>query len=249
MKKFLKKFIKITAIVLIVLILTIVLVPIIFKGKIMDMVKEEANKSLNAKLEFADMKLSLIKNFPNVTAELKDMTIVGVDTFATDTLVSFKSFKATLDLMSVVSGDEIKVKKLYLVEPDIKVIILKDGRANYDIAKEDTTAVPENPAEADTTSNFKLNLKEFKIVKGNVIYDDRSSDIYALMENLNLDLSGDMTEDITDLDLNMTVDSLTAAYEGVNYLSKVKTVFDSKLKADLAKWIFTLGRYHDGYDV
>jgi vacuolar-type H+-ATPase subunit H len=240
MKKFLKKFLKITAIVLLVLIIAAVLIPILFKGKIMEMVKEEANKNLNAKVEFADLKLSLIRNFPNVTANLKDMTIIGVDTFASDTLVKFKSFTATLDIMSVISGDEIKVKKIILDQPDINVIILKDGTANYDIAKEDSTQVEDQAEEDADDSNFKINLKKFEIKSGNIIYDDKSSDVLAHIENLNLLLSGDMTEDITNLDFNFIADSLTVAYEGVNYINKAKTVFDSRINADMLKSIYTL---------
>jgi vacuolar-type H+-ATPase subunit H len=239
MKKNLKRILKITAIILLFLIVSIILLPVLFKGKIIDMVKEEANKSLNAKLEFADLKLSLIKHFPNVTAELKDLKIIGIDSFATDTLVMFKSFSATLDLMSVISGDEIKVKKLFLNEPDINIIVLKNGTSNYDIVKQDTTVVEKKTDEEIEDSNFKIHLKKFEIINGNLIYDDRSSEIYALLENINFVLSGDLTEDITNLDINMQIDSLTVVSEGVKYLSKVNTLFDSEISADLLKSIYS----------
>ena len=47
------------------LIALIILLPIIFKGKIVDIVKEEANNNLNAKVDFGDFDLSLITTFPN----------------------------------------------------------------------------------------------------------------------------------------------------------------------------------------
>ncbi|MCF6366002.1 MAG: AsmA family protein [Bacteroidales bacterium] len=235
-----KKFLKITAIVLVILVAVIILIPIIFKGKIIEMAKEEANNNLNAKVEFVDFNLSLIKNFPNISAELEGLSIVGIDTFATDTLVKFKKFKATLDFISVISGNEIKVKRIFLDEPVINIKVLQNGTANYDIAKEDTSSISDETTNDETgDSNFKINLKKFEIKNGNIIYDDKESDIYAKMENLNFILSGDMTEDITNLDINMLIDSLTVKSEGIKYLNKVKTKFDSELKADLENSIYT----------
>jgi vacuolar-type H+-ATPase subunit H len=228
-----KKTLKITAVIILFLIAVIILIPIIFKGKIIEMAKEEANNNLNAKLEFADLKLSLIKNFPDISAEFKDLSIVGIDTFKFDTLVNIKKFKATLDLMSVISGDEIKVKKISLESPSFFVKILQNGTANYDIAKEDTTTDEQTNQTAGDESAFKLYIKKFDIKNGHIIYDDKESDVFAEFENLNFILSGDMTEDITNLKINLTSDSMTVSSEGIKYLNKVKTKFDSELNADL----------------
>ena len=236
-----KKIFKIFVIVLIVLIAVIILIPIIFKGKIIEMAQEEANKNLNAKVEFADLNVSLIKNFPNISVEIEDLSIVGVDTFQTDTLVTFKKFKTVLNLMSVISGDEIKIKQILLDEPSINIIVLKDGTANYDIALEDTTAVEEEVVSEEDAeeSNFKIALKKFEIKNANIIYDDKEGDVYAELENLNFLLKGDMTEDLTNLDLLLQIDSVTVKSEGVRYLKKAKVVFDSELKADLENSIYT----------
>jgi len=234
-----KKFFKIFLIVLIVLIALVILIPIIFKGKIIEMAQDEANNNLNAKVEFADLKVSLIKNFPNISAEVEDLNIVGIDTFQFDTLVSFKRFKATLDLMSVISGNEIKVKKILLDKPDINIIVLEDGTANYDIAVEDTTSVEQDIPEEEGDSNFKLSLDKFEIYEANIIYDDREGDIYAFLENMNFTLKGDMTEDITNLDLLLNADSVTVKSEGVKYLNKVKMMFDSEINADLENSVYT----------
>lgn len=232
-----KKFFKIFVIFLIVIIAALFLLPIAFKGKIVEAVQEEANNNLNAKLKFADLNLSLISNFPNISAELEELTIVGVDTFATDTLVAFKSFKASLDLISVISGDEIKVKELILDKPNVNVKVLKNGLANYDIAKEDTSII-EN--EVDTTSSsFKINLDKFEIKNGNIIYDDLEGNVFANVENLNFVLKGDATEAITNIDMNVLIDSLTVKADGIKYINKAKTTFDSKLKADLDNSIYT----------
>ncbi len=233
-----KKFIKIILIVIVLLVAVIILLPVVFKGKIIEAVKEEANNNLNAKVEFSDVNLSLISDFPNISAEIENLTITGIDTFKTDTLVNFNSLTATLDLMSVISGDEIKVKRIILDQPNIYVKVLENGLANYDIAKEDTTST----AEIDTSSEnsaFKMKLDRFEIKNGNIIYDDKESDVFANIESLNFNLSGDMTEDVTNLIIKMTSDSLTVKSGGIKYLNKVKTVFNSEIKADLANSVYT----------
>ncbi|NPA44062.1 MAG: AsmA family protein, partial [Chlorobi bacterium] len=233
-----KKLLKILAVLLVLIIASLFILPIAFKSKIIEAVQEEANNNLNAKLKFADLNLSLISNFPNISAELEDLTIVGVDTFATDTLVGFKSLKATLDLMSVISGTEIKVKELILNKPNVNVKILENGLANYDIAKEDTT---NTETEIDTTSssNFKINLDKFEIIDGNITYDDLEGNMFANIENMNFTLSGDATETITNLDMNLLIDALTVKYDGIKYINKAKTTFKSDMQADLEKSKYT----------
>jgi len=233
-----KKFIKIALIIIVVFVAAVILLPMIFKGKIIELAKDQANSSLNAKVEFSDIKLSLISNFPNITAKIEDLTITGIDTFAFDTLVNFENLSATMDLMSVVSGDEIKVKRIILNKPNIYVKVLEDGTANYDIAEEDTSSVSEIDT-ASESSAFKINLDKFEIRNGNITYDDKEGDVFAQLKNLNFLLSGDMTEALTNLKINMTTDSVTVKSGGIKYLNKVKTVFNSDLSADLENSVYT----------
>ena len=58
-----KKILKWTGISLLLIIVLIILLPFIFKDKIIQTVKDEANKSLNAKVDFGDFDISLISYF------------------------------------------------------------------------------------------------------------------------------------------------------------------------------------------
>jgi uncharacterized protein YpmB len=71
-----KKLLKWTGIVLTVLILLLVAAPFLFKDKIVAKIKEAANSSLNATLDFKDVDLSLIRNFPNLSLRLEGLSIV-----------------------------------------------------------------------------------------------------------------------------------------------------------------------------
>ncbi|MEM9053382.1 MAG: AsmA family protein, partial [Bacteroidota bacterium] len=129
-----KKALKWIAIVVVVIFLLLLILPFAFKGKIVDLIKEQANENLRAKVEFSDVSLSLIKNFPNLAVGIDELSVVGIENFEGDTLASIGNIGLVMDVMSVISGDEIVVKRINLDQPSIMVKVLEDGSANYDIA-------------------------------------------------------------------------------------------------------------------
>jgi uncharacterized protein involved in outer membrane biogenesis len=62
-----KKILIITGIVLVVLIGLLAVIPLFFKQTLIDKTKTTINRNVNATVEFADLKLSLLRNFPNLT--------------------------------------------------------------------------------------------------------------------------------------------------------------------------------------
>src|SRR5512135_768625 len=97
-----KKLLKILGIAILVLLVLVALLPVVFKGKIMNIAKEQMNKNLNAKADFGKLSLSLFRSFPNVSVGLKDMYVAGIGEFEGDTLVSIKSVNIVLDLISAI---------------------------------------------------------------------------------------------------------------------------------------------------
>ena len=77
-----KKLLKYTGISLLVLIILALVLPILFKGKIISLVKKEINQNLYAVVEFSDVDLSFFRRFPRVSLQLKDISVVGKDAFA-----------------------------------------------------------------------------------------------------------------------------------------------------------------------
>lgn len=64
---------------------------------------------LNAKLDFEELDISLLRNFPKATIELKNLSVVGIGEFDGDTLVAADEIAAAVDLLSLFgdSGYEI----------------------------------------------------------------------------------------------------------------------------------------------
>lgn len=229
MKKILRKTLKITGIILLVLIVAAFLIPILFKKQITALVKKEINKTLTAKVDFKDVSLSVFRHFPKISISLEELTIIGANEFAKDTLISTESLDASVNLISAIKGKDIKVYGVYLESPRIHALINKDGKANWDIAKADN----DTTASADSTpSEFKMNLKKYEISNGYILYKDESSDMSAEISGLNHKGSGDFTSDIFTLSTKTTVDAANFTYASIPYLNKTKTDIDADIKID-----------------
>ena len=72
-----KKIVKITGISLISLIALAFVIPILFKKQITNLVKNQINKSLNAKVDFKEVSLSLFRHFPKISISINDLSVVG----------------------------------------------------------------------------------------------------------------------------------------------------------------------------
>src|SRR5688500_5535670 len=154
-KSIVKRILKWTGITLLVLIVLLALVPVLFKDKIVAIVKQQANENLNAKVDFGDFDLSLIASFPDFRFKMQDLRVIGVEEFQNDTLAYIGALKADINIRSVLSGGQYHINSIIVDRPRIMAKVLKSGKANWDIAKPsaDTTATPED------TSATKFDLK------------------------------------------------------------------------------------------
>ncbi len=232
-----RKTFKITGIVLIVFFAILLILPFAFKGKVLEIAKKESNKMLSAKLDFTSLDLSFIRNFPKVTVTLNNLSIAGVGEFENDTLLSIKKLQVAVNVMSVMGSNGIEINKVILNEPTIHAIVLPDGKANWDIMKE------AKEVETDTTgesSTMKLALKKLVITNARIHYDERQAQMDALINNLNLTLSGDFSADQTTMETNATIGELSYTMGNITYLSKAKIEADITAEADLNNMLFSL---------
>lgn len=225
-KKILKKFLKWTGISLIFIIIALILVPIFFKDQLKDMVITEVNKSLNAKLSLKDFDLTFISTFPRMTVVLNEAKLEGVKDFKGVTLMDIKELRAHVGFWDVVSGDQISIKSIEVIDPIFDVRVLQDGTANYDIVKPDSVKTPE---ELEEPSSFKLSLQDYSIKNGQIAYSDEASNMHAKLKNLNHSGKGDLTADVIDFVTKTSIDELSYDMDGVSYLTTVKTNADVNL--------------------
>lgn len=229
-----KKALKIVGVVLLVLLLAIIILPIAFKGKIVAKVKSEINNNINAKVDFKDFDLSLIKHFPNFTLQMEGLSVVGVNEFNGDTLAAIKQLDVTVDVMSVIKGSQIVIKGISLDQPDINLLVLKNGKANWDIAKPSEPSAP-----SGESSGFKASLEKYSITDGNILYDDASMGFRMVMSDLDHSGNGDFTQDLFILNTKTSIASTNMWYGGVKYLHQVVADLKADLEMDMKNMKFT----------
>ncbi|HUW05626.1 MAG TPA: AsmA-like C-terminal region-containing protein [Williamwhitmania sp.] len=239
MKRFLKIFLKSLGIFLGVVILAMFLIPMLFKSQILNKTKEVINQNVNAKVEFSDLSLSLFRHFPNMSISLRDLSVVGIDKFASDTLVSFTSLDMSVNLASVIAGDQIKVNAVILNDPKIYAKVLADSSVNWDIAKPSETT-EETPVDTTASSPFKMSLKSFTINHANIIYEDQTSQILAGIKNLNFTMSGDLSTDVTTLNLKSSIENLAVIMGGTTYVQNMTVAMKAQVGADLKNMVFSI---------
>lgn len=217
-----KKILKISGISLLVLLIIGFTVPFIFKGKIIKIIKAEINNSLNAKVDFTDVNLSLFRQFPKLSVGLNNFYIAGIGEFEQDTLLQAKQIDISLNLMSVIKGNNIKVHSIVVKQPSIHAIVHNNGAANWDIVK------PTNQTSTDTSaSKMQFNLEEYNIENANIIYRDDASAMLANIVNLNHKGRGNFIAAIFTLTTTTSADAVNFSYGGISYFNKVKATVDA----------------------
>lgn len=211
------------------------ILPIVYKGKIETMVKEEINKSINAKVDFAGFDLTIFSSFPHLSIELNNLSVVNQAPFAGDTLAGMKQLSLTIDIMSVIGGGQIDIKSVQLDEPRIHLIVLKDGKANWDITKEDSTAT----AGSSESSKFNVALRSYRINHGMISYEDASMDFNMLLNDLNHTGKGDFTQDLFEFKTQTEIAQADVWYGGVKYLHQAKAALKADLDMDMPNMKFT----------
>ena len=227
-----KRILKWTAICFILFIAILITIPILYKDKLRELVIQEANKSLTAKLELDDFDLTLLSTFPSLTIQLKGTQITGTGKFKGVKLASIETFSAEVDLWSVIQGSKVSIEAIHLNKPAFDVRILKDGTANYDIVKPDSLKKPE---QVEAASPFELDLKNYTITDGTILYTDHESDMNAEIVGLNHSGKGNLNDIKFNFETNTQINELSFEMDGVSYLSRVNTQADVNMLIEMTE--------------
>ena len=225
------------AIFLVILLAAAALIPVLFKDKIKQMVDAEIAKNVDAKVLYAanDVDISIFSTFPDLGLGIDNLNVIGVDSFQRDTLAYLPKFRMGLDLMSVISGDKMKIKSIKLTDPRLKLRILKSGKANWDIYK----AIPAEGQPDTAQSNFKMGINKWEVENGHIVYEDLTIPFGVLLVGVDHTGSGDFEKNIFDMVSKTSAKAFTMTYDGINYIENKKLDADVTLEMDLDQSKYT----------
>src|SRR5690606_19872138 len=129
-----KKFLKWTAIILGVVIIALAAAPFLFKDKIREMVIRAINNNVDATVNFEDVDLSLLRNFPKASISLDKLSIINKAPYEGDTLVYSDKINLKMSVKELFKSTEetINIESFQIKDAQINVIFNKDGIGNFD---------------------------------------------------------------------------------------------------------------------
>ncbi|MGE5356035.1 MAG: AsmA-like C-terminal region-containing protein [Deltaproteobacteria bacterium] len=233
-RPFWKKIILGTLSFLLIIFIILLTLPFLFRGKLDELVKREIGKHLNANVEYSSTKLSFIKSFPNLNAGIRDFKITGVGEFEGKTLLNLRELSLVIDIFSLFSKDnKYRIKFFSIKEPIVSIIISPDGKANYDIFKDQGQS-------ENSQNTLKLDLDNYEIKNAKIEYNDQKGMMMVLISGLNHEGKGNFGAGNFLLSTRTLIDSLTYTNSGISMVRNAR--IDSKLdmQADLNKMEFIL---------
>jgi len=224
-----KKIFKVLSVIILVFVALIIIIPIVFEGKIIELVKKTANNNMNATLDFEDADLSLWSSFPNTKVYLEKVSIINNTPFDGDTLFAANTVDLKMPLSDLFkSGSAIGITSFNIDGATLSIRIDENGKANYDIAKENNNS----DKTADDSSGVQLGLESYTITNSTISYHDLKSKTLLGLTDLNHSGSGNLSSETSEL---KTVTAALATFEldSVRYLNKNKLQLDAVFGIDL----------------
>lgn len=209
-----------------IILLAAFIIPVVFKDDIRRAVDAELAKSVNADivLDTDDFSLSLFRHFPNVTVQMENLGVINREPFEGEVLFATERLEVVINLSEILFGDQLRINGIRLVRPIINIKVLEDGRANYDIAMPSADTVAE-----ESSSEFSFAINRWEVIDADVVYDDKSIPFTLTLKGLDHEGSGDFSNVQFDLTTHSTVDTLTVAYDGTEYVTNKKAQIEAVL--------------------
>jgi hypothetical protein len=244
--KIFKRLLLAFGIVLILFLSAAILIPVLFKDRIMAEVKEQLNNNLTASVDFESVTLSLIRNFPHISLGITNYTVVGTGVFKDITLAKGEAVEVGIDLSSFWNKENpYIINAVHLTRPALKIYVLEDGTANYDIIK-----AIEEPVLVDSTGKiiptpevtmpFEIDLKAYSIVGADVVYQDATYDLHTEIKGMDHRGRGNFTEAVYDLITATEIQSLSLWYGSIPYLKDANTTLNATFTVEALNNKYTL---------
>lgn len=228
------KVLKYVGITLVSLLAFMFIAPYVFVDKINAEIKKIANEKLNAKLDYSESTISFFNHFPSLTVSLGQFKLNGSAPYENEKLITANEIAFGINVSSLIFGKSINIDKIFLSNADINVKVNKEGFANYNVYKADTT-------QADKQSgDSSLKLEKIEIKNSKIVYDDLSTKLHFDIFGFDYLGKGDLSKDVFDLYSKAKIDKLNLLYDNEPYLMNKKVNADliTKVNVNSLSFIF-----------
>lgn len=192
------------------------------------LVLKYADEYLDADVNLGSVDVTFFSTFPRVHVLIKDGEIIShafhtlpTDTVLSrrDTLLRFETLSVGLNFNKFWTENKIRVGRLYLEKPTIRIVTDALGRRNWDIMKEDTTSVEVDTTEIDY--NDYLKLRHIRINRGKFAYIDVPNKKSFRTDSLCANLDGELALGDFDADVELANRKTNLKVDGVRMLHNI----------------------------
>ncbi|MBW1294462.1 AsmA family protein [Aquimarina litoralis] len=226
-----KKVLKIFGIIILILVIALISIPLLFGGTIKDKIRYLANEHVNAKVDFADVDISLIRSFPKASVIIDELSIINFAPFEGDTLAYAKKISLDMSIKELFkdASDPISVQKFIIDEANIAIKTDSLENSNFDIVK---ASEKEETVKEEESSSFTFELEHYEINNSKLLYQNDLSKIALLMTNVNHSGDGALSGEKILLDTKSNSE-VSFSLDNIKYLNKNALQLEAELELDL----------------
>ena len=214
--------------------------------KLTPIVLNVANRSLDADLKVESVELTFFSTFPQFGLKVDEGFLVSKvlnDSLPqkTDSLLAFKECVLIVNPLDYFLKNKISVYNLSLKNVAVYAYRNKAGKANWEIVKtsSDTLAV-----EKDTISQNKfdseIDIRQVELEHANLIFDDRNTEVYSRIDDVDLRLKLALTKGISSLGVEFENKNILFWQQGELLINKVAASLQTDIEIDRSTALWTL---------
>lgn len=241
---------KIAATLVVLLFIAVAAIGIIFQfvltpERITPKIVNALNEQLNARVDLEAVELTFFKTFPSFKLELSTGQIVEkIDSISNttqspDTLISFEKALISVNPLALMRN-KFSVNKFEFIDPTILVKVDDSGAMNWDIFPQSANDSIGQQEESDQIDEEKkagafdtdIQLKNIRIINGQLTFDDRYVDNHLIMKGFHLDLDASYSQENILLDVTSGARSFTFRKNDQTLSQDVSIVIDTDFHID-----------------
>lgn len=237
-KSVFKRFFKVTSIIFgvtFLLFALLVLFAWIFEDQIGKYAIDQLNKQIKTKIEYKELRLSMIKRFPMATLEFSDVKVEEATAAKNkNDLLKANRIYLQFSIWDLIIGTY-SIKKIEIENAKVRMRIFENGDDNFHIFKESD----------DTTSQkFNLNLKNVKLKKVDFGFIDYQSKQHHRIIFNKATAKGNFNQDNYSLDFDGSLFIHEINYDSVQYIKNKDAALKLTFLVDTKKQSYTLKKGH-----
>lgn len=214
------------------LLVALLVLPFFFVDEVEERVRSEIERETRVRVAWSDVGLGFFRNFPHPTLTLSGLEVVGTGPFEGDTLATVAEFHLALDGPSVLRAGRgrgaLVVRSVRVDEPHLRLRVLEDGTASWDVLPERTEA-----GASPDGRGIAVSLQRFELSEGDVVLDNARTGLFLSLRGLDHTLQGDFSRAGLVARSSTRADAVTVRFAGAAYLSDVALGFDADFDVDM----------------